>query len=66
MPAFLDAHLGLISQLAQGTYFSPRCTNMLFQVRGPVFLHLGLVSVGRWRRREGGGRGPPHGPPLPR
>lgn len=31
MPAFLDAHLGLISQLAQGTYFSPRCTNMLFQ-----------------------------------
>ncbi|EFJ51590.1 hypothetical protein VOLCADRAFT_79706 [Volvox carteri f. nagariensis] len=31
MMHFLDAHLGLMSQLAQGTYFSPRCTNLLFQ-----------------------------------
>ncbi|GLC37117.1 hypothetical protein PLESTB_000981600 [Pleodorina starrii] len=28
---FLEAHLGLMSQLSQGTYFSPRCTNLLFQ-----------------------------------
>ncbi|KAG2439798.1 hypothetical protein HYH02_010433 [Chlamydomonas schloesseri] len=28
---FLDAHLGLMSALAAGAYFSPRTTNMLFQ-----------------------------------
>ncbi|GFR51385.1 hypothetical protein Agub_g13815, partial [Astrephomene gubernaculifera] len=28
---FLDAHCGLMSQLASGAYFSPRCTNLLFQ-----------------------------------
>ncbi|GIL84239.1 hypothetical protein Vretimale_15865 [Volvox reticuliferus] len=31
MTHFLEAHLGLMSQLASGTYFSPRCTNLLFQ-----------------------------------
>lgn len=36
MAHFLDAHLGLMSALASGAYFSPRATNMLFQVREGV------------------------------
>lgn len=55
MPAFLDAHLGLISQLAQGTYFSPRCTNMLFQVRGLSSWHSGSVG-GEGGKAKGLGR----------
>jgi len=33
MATFLDAHLQLLSQVASGAYLSPRCINLVFQVR---------------------------------
>ena len=51
MSTFLDAHLQLLSWVATGTYMSPRCLNLIFQV--------GTREGGRgkWKGRGGQRRG---------